>query len=108
MPAAESSEAERSEAKCSGAAGTTGAGPDAPPRVDAEVPAKAKRRAFSAEHKKRILAEADSANQPGAHPENQDSRSARKGVMARSQITTEFPLPTASTWSRRPAIVWSR
>ena len=47
-------------------AGKTGAGPDAPPRIDAEVPAKAKRRAFTAEYKKRILAEADAATESGA------------------------------------------
>ncbi len=66
LPAAERSEAERSEAQRSGEAGKTGAGPDAPPRVDAEVAAKAKRRAFTAEYKKRILAEADAATEPGA------------------------------------------
>lgn len=66
LPAAERSEAERSEVERSGEAGKTGAGPDAPPRIDAEVPAKAKRRAFTAEYKKRILAEADAANESGA------------------------------------------
>jgi transposase len=66
LPAAERSAAERSEAQRSGEAGKTGDGPDAPPRVDAEVAAKAKRRAFTAEYKKRILAEADAATEPGA------------------------------------------
>jgi hypothetical protein len=66
LPAAERSEAERSEAQRSGATGKTGAAPDAPPHIDAEVPAKAKRRQFSAEYKKRILAEADAAAEPGA------------------------------------------
>ncbi|HLH41999.1 MAG TPA: hypothetical protein VKV74_03355 [Bryobacteraceae bacterium] len=42
LPVAERSEAERSEAARSGETGKTGAEPDAPPRLDAEVPAKAK------------------------------------------------------------------
>ena len=66
LPAAERSEAERSEAQRSEAAGKTGTGADTPPRIDAEVPAKAKRRAFTAEYKKRILAEADAATESGA------------------------------------------
>lgn len=66
LPVADRSEAERSEAQRSGETGKTGAAPDAPPRVDAEVPAKAKRRSFTAEYKKRILAEADEATEPGA------------------------------------------
>jgi transposase-like protein len=66
LPVAERSEAERSEAQRSGETGKTGAAPDAPPRVDAEVPTKARRRAFTAEYKKRILAEADAATEPGA------------------------------------------
>lgn len=66
LPAAEWSEAERSEVPRSEAVGKTGAGPDAPPRIDAEVPAKARRRAFTAEYKKRILAEADAATEPGS------------------------------------------
>lgn len=65
-PASERSEAERSEAQRSAEAGHTGAAPAAPPRVDAEVAAKPKRRQFTAEYKKRILAEADAATQPGA------------------------------------------
>lgn len=66
LPASERSGAERSEAQRSGETGKTGAGPDAPPRIDAEVPAKAKRRAFTAEYKKRILAQADAATESGA------------------------------------------
>lgn len=65
LPVAEQNEAERSEAQRSGATGKTGA-PAAPPHIDAEVPAKAKRRRFSAEYKKRILTEADAATEPGA------------------------------------------
>lgn len=66
LPAAERSKAERSEAQRSGAAGKTGTPLGTPPRVDAEVPAKAKRRRFTAEYKIRILAEADAATEPGA------------------------------------------
>lgn len=66
LPAAERSEAGRSEAQRSGAAGKTGAEPGTPPRVDAEVPAKVKRRAFTADYKKRILAAADTATEPGS------------------------------------------
>jgi transposase len=65
LPAAERSGDERSEAPRSEAVGKTGAAADAPPRLDAEVPAKARRRAFTAEYKKRILAEADSATGSG-------------------------------------------
>jgi transposase len=64
LPAAERSEAERSEAERSGAAGKTVAEPAHP---DPEVVAKPKRRAFTAEYKQRILAEADRAkDEPGA------------------------------------------
>lgn len=66
LPKAERSEAERSEAQRSVAAGKTGAPPAPPPRVETEVPAKAKRRIFTAEYKKRILAEADTATELGA------------------------------------------
>ena len=66
LPVAERSEAERSEAQRSGETGKTGAGPEAPPRINAEVPDKAKRRSFTAEYKKRILAEVDAATEPGA------------------------------------------
>jgi len=57
---AQPSEAERSESECSVALA------DAKTRPDPEVTVKARRRQFTAEDKKRILAEADSANQPGA------------------------------------------
>jgi len=68
LPAAERREAERSEDARSVAAGRTVAPePAAPPRPDPEVVAEAKRRAFTAEYKQRILAEADAAaTQPGA------------------------------------------
>ena len=66
LPAAERSEAEPSEAQRSGAAGKTGAPSSPPPRVETEVPAKAKRRSFTAEYKKRVLAEADAATEAGA------------------------------------------
>ena len=58
---AERSEGERSEPKRSGAAAEAGAAPTSAPRPDPEVVAKAKRRAFTAEYKQRILQEADSA-----------------------------------------------
>ena len=68
LPAAERREAERSEDARSVAAGRTVAPePAAPSRPDPEVVAEAKRRAFTAEYKQRILAEADAAaTQPGA------------------------------------------
>jgi transposase len=56
-PAAERREAERSEVDRSAAAGET----VAPPRPDPEVVAGAKRRAFTADYKLRILADADAA-----------------------------------------------
>jgi len=59
-PGAERSEAERSDAERSVAPGETKTMPDP------EVVARAKRRQYSAEYKKRILAEADSAKEPGA------------------------------------------
>lgn len=59
-PGAERSEAERSEAKRSAAPGEAKTAPDP------EVLAKAQRRQFTADYKKRILAEADSASEPGA------------------------------------------
>ena len=58
-PGAERSEAERSEVKRSVAPGEAKAAPDA------EVVAKAQRRQFTADYKKRILEEADSAQEPG-------------------------------------------
>jgi transposase-like protein len=59
-PAAQRSEAEQREAERSAAAGpsTTRPDPEAVPR--------AKRRQYPAEYKKRILAEADAAREPGA------------------------------------------
>jgi transposase-like protein len=61
-PAAERREAERSEADRSAVAGQTVApAPPASPRPNPEVVADAKRRAFTAEYKLRILAEADAA-----------------------------------------------
>jgi transposase len=59
-PDAERSEAERSEAERSVAPGGAKTMPES------EVVAKAQRRQFTADYKKRILAEADSADQPGA------------------------------------------
>ena len=68
LPAAERREAERSEADRSAAAGkTVEPEPPVPRRPDPEVVAEAKRRAFTAEYKQRILVEADAAaTQPGA------------------------------------------
>ena len=59
-PGAEQSEAERSEVKRSAAPGEATTAPDP------EVVAKAQRRQFTADYKKRILAEAEAAQQPGA------------------------------------------
>ena len=59
-PGAERSEAERSEVERSAAPGEATTAPDP------EVVPKAKRRQFSADYKKRILAEAEAAQQPGA------------------------------------------
>src|ERR1035438_3487887 len=59
-PGAERSEAERSDAERSVAPG------EAKTMPDPEVVVGAKRRQYSAEYKKRILAEADSAKAPGA------------------------------------------
>ena len=59
-PGAERSGAERSEVERSGAPGEAKTAPDP------EVLAKARRRQFTAEYKKRILAEVDSAAEPGA------------------------------------------
>jgi transposase-like protein len=58
-PGAERSEAERSETERSAAPGETQT------RPDPEVVVRAQRRQFAADYKKRILAEADSAKQPG-------------------------------------------
>jgi transposase len=59
-PGAERSETERSDAERSVVPGETKT------RPDPEVVVKAQRRQFTAEYKKRILAEADSASEPGA------------------------------------------
>ena len=59
-PGAERSEAERSEAERSAVPGETKTLPDP------EVLAKAKRRQFTADYKRRILAEADSTTESGA------------------------------------------
>jgi transposase len=66
LPVSERSGGERSEKPRSGETDKTGAAPEAPPRFDAEIPPKAKRRLFTAEYKKRILAEADAAAESGA------------------------------------------
>src|ERR1035437_7895149 len=67
LPAAERSEAGRSDADRSGAAGKTVADSGAAPRPDPQLVAKAKRRIFTTEYKQRILAEADKAKErPGA------------------------------------------
>jgi transposase len=67
LPAAERREDERSENDRSTAAGKTGAPqPPSPPRPNPEVVADARRRSFTGEYKQRILAELDSAAQPGA------------------------------------------
>ena len=67
LPAAERREDERSETSRSTAAGKTVA-PEPPvaPRPNPEVVADARRRSFTGEYKQRILAELDSATQPGA------------------------------------------
>lgn len=59
-PAAQRSEAEQREAERSGAAGV------ARPKPDPEVVVRAQRRRHTAEYKKRILAQADAAHEPGA------------------------------------------
>lgn len=59
-PGAERSEAERSETERSAVPG------DSKMRADPEVVAKAQRRQFGADYKKRVLAEADAATEPGA------------------------------------------
>jgi transposase len=67
LPAAERREDERSENDRSTAAGKTVAPqPPSPPRPNPEVVADARRRSFTGEYKQRILAELDSATQPGA------------------------------------------
>ena len=68
LPAAERREDERSEAdRSSGAGKTVAPQPPSAPRPDPEVVADARRRSFSGEYKRRILAELDSAAAlPGA------------------------------------------
>jgi transposase-like protein len=67
LPAAERREDERSETNRSTAAGKTVAPePPAPRRPNPEVVADARRRSFTGEYKQRILAELDSATEPGA------------------------------------------
>lgn len=62
MAPAERREAERSEADRSGAGATPDArGTVSPPRPDPEVVVDAKRRTFTAEYKRRVLAAADAA-----------------------------------------------
>jgi hypothetical protein len=63
---AERSEAERSETERSAVPGDTNTLPDS------EVLAKAQRRQFSADYKKRVLAEADAATESGAIGDLQD------------------------------------
>ena len=66
LPAAERREDERSENDRSTAAGKTVAPqPPSLPRPNPEVVADARRRSFTGEYKQRILAELDSATQPG-------------------------------------------
>ena len=65
LPAAERSEPEPGEGERSGAAGKAGADPVAMPRPNPEVVAKPRRRAFTAEYKRRILNEADAARFSG-------------------------------------------
>jgi transposase-like protein len=65
LPAAERSEPERNEGSRSAAAGKAGADP-APPRPNPEVVAKPRRRTFTADYKRRILDEADTARFSGS------------------------------------------
>jgi transposase-like protein len=65
LPAAERSEPEPGEGERSGAAGKAGAVPIGLPHPDPEVVARPRRRAFTAEYKRRILNEADAARFSG-------------------------------------------
>ncbi|MBK9166734.1 MAG: hypothetical protein IPM24_04640 [Bryobacterales bacterium] len=65
LPAAERSEPELGEGERSGAAGKAGAVSIGLPHPDPEVVAKPRRRAFTAEYKRRILNEADAARFSG-------------------------------------------
>ena len=85
MPAAERREAERSEADRSEAAGKTVAlEPPPPTRPDPEVVRVAKRRAFTAEYKLAILAEADAA---AAHPGGIGTLLRREGLYSSHLVT---------------------
>jgi transposase len=85
LPAAERREAERSEADRSGAAGKTVAPePPAPTRPDPEVVPIAKRRAFTAEYKLAVLAEADAA---AAHPGSIGTLLRREGLYSSHLVT---------------------
>lgn len=85
LPAAERREAERSEDSRSGAAGKTVAPESpAPTRPEAEVVPVAKRRAFTAEYKLAILAEADAA---AAHPGSIGALLRREGLYSSHLVT---------------------
>ena len=85
MPAAERREAEPCEADRSGAVGKTVApGPPAPARPDPEVVPVAKRRAFTAEYKLAILAEADAA---ASHPGSIGTLLRREGLYSSHLVT---------------------
>ena len=85
LPAAERREAERSEDSRSGAAGKTVAPESpAPTRPDPEVVPVAKRRAFTAEYKLAILAEADAA---AAHSGNIGALLRREGLYSSHLVT---------------------
>jgi len=85
LPAAARREAERSEADRSGAVGKTVAPePPTPTPPDPEVIPAAKRRAFTAEYKLAILAEADAA---AAHPGGIGALLRREGLYSSHLVT---------------------
>lgn len=85
LPAAERREAERSEDSRSGAVGkTVPPEPPASTRPDPEVVPIAKRRAFTAEYKLAILAEADAA---AAHPGSIGALLRREGLYSSHLVT---------------------
>lgn len=85
LPATERREAERSEDSRSGEAGKTVAPePPTPPYPDPEVVPMAKRRAFTAEYKLAILAEADAA---AAHPGAIGALLRREGLYSSHLVT---------------------
>ena len=85
LPAAQRREAEPCEADRSGAVGKTVAPePPAPARPDPEVVPTAKRRAFTAEYKLGILAEADGA---AAHPGAIGALLRREGLYSSHLVT---------------------